>query len=101
YLKGHPDEWKTGLKTYRKIVYRDLWPGIDLAYSGTVNRLKYQFVVRPGADSRQIRLAYRGATGLHVDQQGELRIATPGGGFHDEKPYAHQGVARRHADVGA
>jgi hypothetical protein len=101
YLKGHPDEWKTGLKTYGKIVYRDLWPGIDLAYSGTVNRLKYQFVVRPGADSRQIRLAYRGATGLHVDQQGGLRIATPGGGFHDEKPYAYQDIAGRHADVPA
>jgi len=37
-----------------------LWPGIDLEYSGTVNRLKYTFMVKSGADPQQIKLAYRG-----------------------------------------
>ena len=61
YFKGKRDEWKAGLKTYDGVMYRDLWPGIDLIYTGTVNRLKYRFVVRPGADPNRIRLAYRGA----------------------------------------
>ena len=31
------------------MLYRDLWPGIDLCYSGGQDRLKYEFVLRPGA----------------------------------------------------
>ena len=41
YFKGNPEDWHTGLPTYSRIVYRNLWPGIDLVYSGTVNKLKY------------------------------------------------------------
>jgi hypothetical protein len=89
YFKGRPEQWKTGLKTYSKIVYRDLWPGIDLEYSGTVNRLKYQFAVGPGADPAQIRLAYRGAD-LAIDEAGQLQVSTPLAGFHDGAPYAYQ-----------
>lgn len=48
YFKGPPETWKTGLRTYGSVIYRDLWPGIDLIYTGTVNRLKYRFEVRPG-----------------------------------------------------
>jgi hypothetical protein len=89
YFKGRPEEWKTGLRTYSRIVYRDLWPGIDLEYSGTVNRLKYQFVVQPGADPAHIRLAYRGAD-LTIDEAGQLQVSTPLAGFHDGTPYAYQ-----------
>ena len=89
YFKGRPEEWTTALKTYSKVVYRDLWPGIDLEYSGTVDRLKYQFVVHPGADASQIRLAYRGAE-VAINEAGQLDVATPAGGFHDGTPYAYQ-----------
>jgi hypothetical protein len=90
YFKGQPDEWVTGLKTYSKVVYPDLWPGIDLEYSGTVNRLKYQFAVAPGADPSQIRLAYRGATAVTTTGAGQLAVSTPLGGFHDGAPHAYQ-----------
>jgi hypothetical protein len=91
YFKGLPDEWHTGLPTYSKIVYSDLWPGIDLAYSGTVNRLKYEFVVQPGADPARIRLAYRGAT-VGVNEVGQLAVSTPTGSFQDDAPIAYQEV---------
>jgi hypothetical protein len=90
YFKGPRDEWVTGLRTYSGVVYRDLWPGIDLQYSGTVNRLKYQFIVHPGADPGDIRLAYRGASGLAIDGSGRAEVSTPLGSFHDDRPYAYQ-----------
>jgi hypothetical protein len=92
YFRGRPEEWKTALKTYSKVVYRDLWPGIDLEYSGTVNRLKYQFVVKPGANPSQIRLAYRGAAEVMINRAGQLEVSTPSGGFHDDTPHAYQDV---------
>ena len=87
YFKGPREEWKVGLPTYAGLIYEDLWPGIDLIYTGTVDRLKYTFLVKPGADPDQIRLAYRGAE-VQLNEGGQL--STPLGGFQDDKPYVYQ-----------
>jgi hypothetical protein len=90
YFKGKPEDWHTGIPTYSKIIYENLWPGIDLVYSGTVNELKYEFVVKPGADPDQIRLVYQGASDVSVQESGALKVKTPAGDFEDGKPYAFQ-----------
>ncbi len=90
YFKGRPSEWKAGLPAYSRIVYKDLWPGVDLAYSGSTDRLKYELVVQPGADPSSIRLAYRGASRVEVDAAGQVEVETPLGVFHDEAPRAYQ-----------
>ena len=90
YFKGRPEEWRTGLRASRRIIYRNLWPGIDLIYSGTVNRLKYDFIVRPGADPNRIRLAWRGADSVQVTEEGQLAVFTPLGTLRDEMPKAWQ-----------
>ena len=46
YFKGGREDWKTGLNTYRRLRYPELWPGIDLVYEGAANQLKYQFEVK-------------------------------------------------------
>jgi hypothetical protein len=99
YFKGKPEDWHAGLPTYARLVYEDLWPGIDLVYSGTVDRLKYEFVVRPGADPGLIRLAYRGASAVKVTERGALRVDTPVGSFEDGTPYAYQTVDGRRNEV--
>ena len=62
--------WRTGLPTYRQIVYRHLYPGIDLAYSAGAGQFKSEFRVAPGADPRRIRLEY--SADLSVDDTGRL-----------------------------
>jgi hypothetical protein len=99
YFKGQRQDWKRGLKTYSSVVYENLWDGIDLIYSGTVNRMKYSFVVRPGADPAQIKLAYRGASEVRVNGQGELEVHTPVGGFKDDSPVSFQEIAGRQVEV--
>ncbi len=77
YFRGRPEEWHTGLRTFQRIVYPDLWPGIDLAYNGVDGALKYDFIVHPGADPDQIRLAYRGAEGVALNDAGQIEVTTP------------------------
>jgi hypothetical protein len=98
-FKGSKQQWKTGLKTYGSVVYPNLWPGIDLVYSGSVNQLKYSFVVRPGADANQIKLAYRGAKEVKLNNKGQLEVVTPVGSFVDEKPYSYQEEEGRQVEV--
>ncbi|MBN2490123.1 MAG: SBBP repeat-containing protein [Planctomycetes bacterium] len=99
YFLGRPKDWQTGVPAFAKIVYEDLWPGIDLVYRGTVRYLKYEFVVRPGANPAQIQLRYRGLTRAFVTPAGALRVETPAGGFEDAPPVAWQEVDGRRASV--
>ncbi|MGH8564743.1 MAG: SBBP repeat-containing protein [Gammaproteobacteria bacterium] len=99
YFKGPPSKQQAGLKTYATLRYPDLWPGIDLVYSGTVNRMKYHFVVKPGADPRTIRLAYRGTTGVQVSDAGRLEVVTPLGNLQDDRPVSYQEVNGKRVEV--
>jgi hypothetical protein len=92
FFKGAPEDWKTGLRASTKIIYRDLWPGVDLVYSGTYDRMKYEFVVLPGADPSRIRMAYRGAGSVRLTADGRLAVDTPAGGFEDDVPVAWQDI---------
>jgi len=75
YFLGRPEAWRTGVPAFAKIVYEDLWPGIDPVHRGTVRYLKYEFVVRPGGDPAQIRLRYRGVTRAFVSAVGQAQAS--------------------------
>jgi hypothetical protein len=91
YLRSNdPARWRTGLRGYGRIVYRELWPGVDLALRGRAGELKYEFRVRPGARPADIRLAWRGADGLAHDGAGGLLIETAQGVLRDSPPVAYQ-----------
>lgn len=99
YFKGARENWKTGLKTYSNLVYSDLWPGIDLLYTGNVNQLKYTFLIKPGADPDRIKLAYHGASAVKVDDEGRLEVTTQLGSVTDEKPYSYQDLSEGRVEV--
>jgi len=82
----------SNVETYQELVYRDLWPGIDMVFRGDGGELKYQFYLDPGADPRDIRLDYDGASGLSLASDGDLQIETPLGVLNDASPVSHQAV---------
>jgi len=100
YLRGDdPKRWRTALRTYRTVVYRELWRGIDMLVSGRDGQLKYEFRVRPGARPADIRLAYAGADGVAVDRDGALALQTPMGKLRDAAPVAYQQIDGRRVPV--
>lgn len=90
YFRGSREQWKTGLPTFSSVIYKEVWPGIDLEFAGPEGNLKYTFHVHPGADPKQIRFAYRGASSVTLTPEGSLDIDTPVGGFADDKPVSWQ-----------
>jgi len=103
YFKGPKETWKTGLQTYSRLVYSDLWPGIDLVYEGDSGRLKGTFVVRPGADPSKIQLAYStgisGAQSVSLTKEGRIAVETPVGSFSEDAPVSYQELAGKRVDV--
>ncbi len=99
YFKGNEDQWKTGLPTYGRVVYREVWPGIDVEYSGTGQKLKTTYIVKPGADPKRIRLAYRGVTKLALAENGQLNIHTPKQILTEDTPYSYQEINGKREEV--
>ncbi len=56
-LDSDPQKWRTHVPNYRRVRYRNVYPGIDVVYYGNPRDLEFDFVVAPGADPRRIRLS--------------------------------------------
>ena len=75
YLLGNnPQRWRTGIPTYAKVRYVNVYPGIDMILHGEQGELEYDFEVKPNGDPRRITLDFSGADGLRIDSRGNLRI---------------------------
>jgi len=93
YLIGNdPDRWRTNVPTYKKVRYREVYPGIDLIYYGKQGRLEYDFVVKPGSDHRTIKLAFNDVDSLEIDSKGDLLLHTQGGPVRLKKPIIYQEI---------
>jgi hypothetical protein len=78
------------VKSYDRVMYQEIYPGIDLQFYGKENILKYDFVVQPLANVAQIQLKIKGATKIILQQDGSILIKTPLGEVHEGAPFALQ-----------
>ena len=92
FYGSDPSSWRTGVGSYRQLVYEDLYDGIDLVYLSTEKGLKYEFHVRPLINPDVIRIRYHGAKGVAVDGDGNLVVETGVEVFEEERPYSYQMV---------
>jgi hypothetical protein len=100
YITGNdPAQWHTNLPTYGELVYRNLWPGIDLLFRSENGQLQYEFLLRPGAHVQDIQLAYRGANRLSVDGDGNLIVHTSLGSITDTRPVTYQFIDGKRVQV--
>ena len=76
FIGNDPTRWRTNIPIYAKVQYQEVYPGIDLAYYGNQGTVEYDFIVAPEADPGQIRLAFEGATAIHLADSGDLLLAT-------------------------
>jgi len=86
-----PSRWRKGLRLFRRIRYLDLYPHIDLVYHAGGGMLKYEFIVHPGGNPGDIRLAYEGIDRLRVGAGGELLVEAEGVRHSDAAPIVYQG----------
>ncbi|MCS1351337.1 SBBP repeat-containing protein [Mechercharimyces sp. CAU 1602] len=75
-----------------KVIYREVWKGIDIIFSGTNEQLKYDVMVYAGAEVDNIRLRYEGSDAITLNEHGDLLIQTSCGVLREEKPISFQWV---------
>lgn len=92
YLRGSDSEgWITGVRQYGRILYREVYPKIDLVYFfDPGGRLTYEFIVRPGGDPSRIELSYRGIDRLEPRGPRRMEIVTAAGRMGDGELACYQ-----------
>lgn len=94
YLVGKdPAHWRTGVKTYAQVAYEGVYLGVDLVYYGNQGQLEYDVVVAPKVDPHIVRLAFRGADRIKVNDKGELILGSGNHEIQMHKPVIYQEIA--------
>jgi hypothetical protein len=100
YLMGpDPSRWIHGVPNDSRVVYREIYPGIELVFHGTGEELEHDFRVAPGADPKQVKFSIEGTQGTVLDASGNLDISLPSGRLTLRKPTAYQKTAHGQATI--
>ena len=93
YIGNDRSKWIENVPGYADVRYGNIYPGIDVHYQANQRKLRYDFVVNPGADPKAIRLAFTGAKNVTLDKDGNLNVALAHGEMVSSKPYIYQEAA--------
>ena len=67
YLARDPHASRQNVPMYGRVVYRGVYPGVDVVFHGTQRDAEFDFVIHPGGDPRAVRLEVTGADELALE----------------------------------
>lgn len=90
FLGNNPAHWYSNICSYGELLYRELWPGVDLLIRDAGGELKFDWTVHPGGLPDQIVMRYEGVDSLELDDAGNLLVHHALGTMTDTCPFAYQ-----------
>ncbi|HYG15655.1 MAG TPA: hypothetical protein VEC12_07880, partial [Bacteroidia bacterium] len=90
FIGNDPQKWASGVHGFGKITVKELYPGIDLElFSSARNIVKYNLIVKPGADPDKIKVRYEGLDDMRLSG-GRLHLKTSIGELTEMPPVCYQ-----------
>ena len=93
FIGKDPNKWRTHVKGYVEVLYRDVWTGVDLRLSANGANLEEEFIVHPDANASAIQVAYEGVQGVALASDGSLKVTTAFGDINESSPHLYQEIA--------
>ena len=89
FIGNDPSKWAGECRLYQAITMKDIYPNVDVRYYTDNGFLKYDIIIKPGADISKIALKYNGVDKLQVKNK-DLLIKTSFGELKESLPYSYQ-----------
>jgi len=79
--------------TFKKVTYKNVYPGIDWVLSVKRGMLEQEFMVSANADVSKIKIKYNGQNALKINEDGGISASTPMGVIKEKAPicYSNRG----------
>ncbi len=92
FIGNDPKKWKSNIPTHQAVIYKEVYPGIDIKFYGNNRKMEYDIIVKSGADPSKVHFAYEGIEGLRVIGNGDLEIVLKEGSILQKKPVIYQEI---------
>ncbi|HVZ39925.1 MAG TPA: SBBP repeat-containing protein [Candidatus Kapabacteria bacterium] len=89
FYLAHCPRGVTDVHGFERVIYHDIYPHIDLVYYSRNGGMKYDFIVHPGGHPSNIRLCYRGSSGLLLNGDGTVVARNLLGTVTEGRPLAY------------
>ena len=90
FIGSDSSKWAGHCRIFTAVNFKDFYKDIDIRYYSDNGNLKYDLIVKPGADISKIALQISGAEKLYINKYGNLAIKTSVGEVYEAKPYCYQ-----------
>ncbi|MEY4917241.1 MAG: hypothetical protein RL616_1154 [Verrucomicrobiota bacterium] len=101
FIGSEPAQWQTGIATFAQVRLEQIYPGVNVVYYGSQEKLEYDFELAAGVNPEIIALRFDGAKKVSVNAAGELVVALTGGVVTQHPPVAYQTIAGQRTPVTA
>lgn len=92
FYYSHCPQGITGVHSYRKIIYKNIYPKIDLVFYALANKsgFKYDYIVHPGANPNLIRFNYSSENNLKLNIDKNLTLSNDISILREDLPFTYQ-----------
>ncbi len=91
YIGNDPKSWASNVPLYEEAYYKELYENIDMHLYNVDNNFKYDFIIQPGGNPKNIVLNYNGPDAMRIEN-GHLFIKTSLYDLIEQKPFAYQEI---------
>ncbi len=99
FIGNNPDGWIRAIPHFRRLIRRGIYPGIDVVFYGSGDRVEYDFRLAAGADPGAIRMKWRGSEGQALAANGDLEVRSEERNLVLHSPVLYQQKAGRRVPV--
>lgn len=89
FIGNDSSKWASRCAVYTSIIYKNIYPNIDVHYYTNNGAFKYDIIVNPGGDPTKVAFSIDGATSLAL-KSGNLIIRTTVDTVKELQPYSYQ-----------
>ena len=93
YTTVTPEEGITYVHHFKKVVYENVYPNIDIEFvlndASNKGKFKYNFIVKPHANLADIQLEFIGANRTSLTKEGNILIETAYGNLEENIPLSY------------
>jgi len=92
FLGNDKSKWRHNLPTYKYVLYKNVYEGIDIKFYGNNRQLEYDIIVHPAANPSAVTLLFEGMDRVNILDNQELEFVLDGGNILQKKPYIYQEI---------